>query len=256
MDTLVIWRKHILGKAVGNSMRQRNPSIGAYRRFEEKIGKTEDVVLTSAQQEAFLNYIKQSTDYHFWAPIFVTLLGTGMRPAECLGLTRRDIDLENKVISINHSLLYRMVDGNKRFLITTPKTKSSIRCIPMNHDVLTVLSEQIGKADTLYNTPNPTVDGYTDFIFRDYNGDLLSPHKLNCMIARIIRDYNAEELNLAKAEQRPALQLPNFSAHCLRQTFYAQLLAAKADRRFIRTIMGREENCMLDLYMHLSEGNS
>lgn len=231
-------------------MRQRNLSIGAYRRFEEKIGKTEGVILTSAQQEAFLNYIKQSTTYHFWAPIFVTLLGTGMRPAECLGLTRSDIDLENKAISVNHSLLYRMVDGNKRFFITAPKTKSSIRCIPMNQDVLAVLAEQIAKADTLYNTPSLTVDGYTDFLFLDNNGELLPPHKVNRTIAQIIHDYNTEELKLAAEERRPALQLPHFSVHCLRQTFYVQLLATKTDRRFIRTIMGRRENCMLDFYMH------
>ena len=231
-------------------MRQRTPSSGVYRRFEEKIGKKENVVLTSAQQQAFLNYVSQSTSYHYWASIFVTLLGTGMRPAECLGLTRKDVDLDNKIISVNHALLYRTVDGNKRFLITAPKTKSSIRCIPMSQDVLTVLTETLAKLDKLHDVPSPIIDGYTDFIFRDYNGGLLTAHKLNCVITRITHDYNTEAPDLAEEEQRAALQIPNFSAYSLRQTFCARMLEAGFDHKVIRAFMGSEGNCMLDFYLH------
>ena len=61
-------------------------------------------------------------------------------------------------------------------------------------EVLAELAGLIAILDTLYDTPSPTIDGYTDFIFRNRYGDLLNPHSLNRAIERIIRDYNAEEL--------------------------------------------------------------
>ena len=69
-------------------------------------------------------------------------------------------------------------------------------------EVLAELAGLIAILDTLYDTPSPTIDGYTDFIFRNRYGDLLNPHSLNRAIERIIRDYNAEELKLAEEDQR------------------------------------------------------
>ena len=89
--------------AVDDDLIRKNPSKGVYRALKEKDCKKR-VALTLAQQQAFLNYVNQSPVYHHWTPIFVTLLGTGMRIAECVGLTRKDIDFENELISVNHNL--------------------------------------------------------------------------------------------------------------------------------------------------------
>lgn len=192
--------------------------------------------------------------YHHWTPIFVTLLGTGMRIAECVGLTRKDIDFENELISVNHNLLYRKIDGKCRFLITTPKTASSIRFIPMCPEVLAELAGLIAILDTLYDTPSPTIDGYTDFIFRNRYGDLLNPHSLNRAIERIIRDYNAEELKLAEEDQRPPLLLPHFSVHSLRHTFCTRMFEVESNHKAIQTIMGHAEiSTTLDIYAHITE---
>ena len=138
-----------LEMAVDDDLIRKNPSKGVYRALKEKDCKKR-VALTLAQQQAFLNYINQSPVYHHWTPIFVTLLGTGMRIAECVGLTRKDIDFENELISVNHNLLYRKIDGKCRFLISTPKTASSIRFIPMCSEVLAELAGLIAILDTLY----------------------------------------------------------------------------------------------------------
>ena len=164
-----------LEMAVDDDLIRKNPSKGVYRALKEKDCKKR-VALTLAQQQAFLNYINQSPVYHHWTPIFVTLLGTGMRIAECVGLTRKDIDFENELISVNHNLLYRKIDGKCRFLISTPKTASSIRFIPMCSEVLAELAGLIAILDTLYDTPSPTIDGYTDFIFRNRYGAVSYTH--------------------------------------------------------------------------------
>lgn len=192
--------------------------------------------------------------YHHWTPIFVTLLGTGMRIAECVGLTRKDIDFENELISVNHNLLYRKIDGKCRFLISTPKTASSIRFIPMCPEVLAELAGLVAILDTLYDTPSPTIDGYTDFIFRNRYGDLLNPHSLNRAIERIVRDYNAEESGLAEEDQRPPLLLPHFSVHSLRHTFCTRMFEVESNHKAIQTIMGHAEiSTTLDIYAHITE---
>ena len=242
-----------LEMAVDDDLIRKNPSKGVYRALKEKDCKKR-VALTLAQQQAFLNYVNQSPVYHHWTPIFVTLLGTGMRIAECVGLTRKDIDFENELISVNHNLLYRKIDGKCRFLISTPKTASSIRFIPMCPEVLAELAGLIAILDTLYDIPSPTIDGYTDFIFRNRYGDLLNPHSLNRAIERIIRDYNAEELKLAEEDQRPPLLLPHFSVHSLRHTFCTRMFEVESNHKAIQTIMGHAEiSTTLDIYAHITE---
>ena len=242
-----------LEMAVDDDLIRKNPSKGVYRALKEKDCKKR-VALTLAQQQAFLNYVNQSPVYHHWTPIFVTLLGTGMRIAECVGLTRKDIDFENELISVNHNLLYRKIDGKCRFLISTPKTANSIRFIPMCPEVLAELAGLIAILDTLYDTLSPTIDGYTDFIFRNRYGDLLNPHSLNRAIERIIRDYNAEELKLAEEDQRPPLLLPHFSVHSLRHTFCTRMFEVESNHKAIQTIMGHAEiSTTLDIYAHITE---
>mgnify|MGYP000109635990 FL=1 len=82
------------------------------------------------QQKNFLRFISKSPMYSHWLPVMVVLLGTGLRVGECTGLTKNDVDLENNTISVNHNLIYRVIDGEAGFHITTPKTASGTCTIP------------------------------------------------------------------------------------------------------------------------------
>ena len=62
--------------------------------------------LSLAQQDLFLNYIKEKEQYRHWYPVFYIMLNTGMRVGEITGLRWRDVDLENGIISVNHTLVY------------------------------------------------------------------------------------------------------------------------------------------------------
>ena len=124
----------------------------------------------------------------------------------------------------------------------------------MCSEVLAELAGLIAILDTLYDTPSPTIDGYTDFIFRNRYGDLLNPHSLNRAIERIIRDYNAEELKLAEEDQRSPLLLPHFSVHSLRHTFCTRMFEVESNHKAIQTIMGHAEiSTTLDIYTHITQ---
>ena len=72
--------------------------------------------------------------FYNWYPLFVFLLGTGCRIGEVIGIRWDDVDLEKRIININHSLTYYpRADDNYRceFRVSEPKTQSGIRNIPM-----------------------------------------------------------------------------------------------------------------------------
>ena len=90
-------------------------------------------VLTIEQQRAFMDYIANHPVYYHWWPMFTILLGTGCRIGEALGLRWEDLDFENRVISVNHSIVYYPIGDSRTSVqkISMPKTEAGIRTVPM-----------------------------------------------------------------------------------------------------------------------------
>ena len=197
--------------------------------------------LTIPQQTAFIDCVAKHKTYKRWLPLFTVLLGTGCRIGEMLGLRWEDIDWENNVISINHNLVrYTPDNGGPEYHITTPKTKNGIREIPMLTDVRQALiceqqrQTQIGFCQT-------EIDGYSGFIWQSNHGQLCHPCVVDQMIQRIIHDYNKEETETAKRENREVQLLPHFSAHNLRHTFCTRLCENESDLKIIQEVMGHAD---------------
>ena len=88
--------------------------------------------LEKSEQELFIKFLKNNTNYNHWYPVFAVMLGTGMRVGEVTGLRWQDVDFEKNTISVNHTLVYYSKGENSGcvFAINQPKTKSGIRTIP------------------------------------------------------------------------------------------------------------------------------
>ena len=111
-----------------------NPTDGILREMcGYKIGKPKKrKPLTREEQDILVNYVKNSYRHRNWLPVITLFLGTGMRAGEVTGLTWNDVDFENNVIHVTHSLSYSTdIDGRCRFIITTPKTDDGMRDIPI-----------------------------------------------------------------------------------------------------------------------------
>jgi len=205
--------------------------------------------LTLAEQELFLDFLaSEKTQYHHWFPIFSVMVGTGMRVGEVCGLRWEDIDLDEGVISVNHTLVYynhRNGDGCY-FNIHTPKTKAGIREIPMLAEVKEAFLRE--KEYQEYNNLkcNVSVDGYTDFIFINRFGNVQHQGTLNKALRRIIRDCNDEQLS--KGKRNPVL-LPKFSCHSLRHTFVTRLVESNTNIKVIQQLCGHaRSDVTLDIY--------
>ena len=106
--------------------------------------------LTETQQEAFIDFVREHKVYNHWLSMFTVMLGTGCRIGELTGLRWEDCDFQNNIIEINHTLTYAPDEdtGKYTFHISTPKTKSGIREIPMFKEVKkALLAEKSGRCE-------------------------------------------------------------------------------------------------------------
>lgn len=196
--------------------------------------------LTVAEQELFLDYLRNTPRYRHWYPIFAVMLGTGLRVGEATGLRWCDIDLDEGLIDVNHTLVYYCHGPQKgcSFNVNTPKTKAGERVVPMLGFVKEAfLEERENQKETGINC-KASVDGYTDFIFVNRYGDTQHLGTLNKAIRRIIRDCNDAQF---EKSENPEVLLPHFSCHTLRHTFTTRMCEAGVNIKVIQDALGHAD---------------
>ena len=235
----------VLDMAVDDKYIRSNPSDKALKELKQSHAfKTEKRrALTIAEQELFLNYLRNNETYSHWYPIFAVMLGTGMRVGEITGLRWCDIDLDNGVIDINHTLVYychrHEVELNGcYFNINTPKTKASNRKIPMIESVKEAFLMEKANQEKTGIKCSAVIDGYSDFIFVNRNGKTQHQGTLNKAIRRIIRDCNDEVL---LNDENATVLLPHFSCHSLRHTFSTRMCEAGINVKVIQDTLGHQD---------------
>ena len=198
--------------------------------------------LTKAEQDLFLSYLKKTPCYNHWYPVFAVMLGTGMRVGETTGLRWCDIDMEKKIINVNHTLIYynHGEGGGCTFSVNSPKSKAGCRNIPMFDFVKEAFLQEKAYQEELGISCKVQVEGYTDFIFINRFGETQHQGTLNKAIKRIIRDCNDEVLLKHKGGSEPLL-LPPFSCHTLRHSFATRLCEMEVYYKTIQDVMGHAD---------------
>ena len=128
----------VLTTAVEDNYLRSNPSDNVLRELkkEKEFEAVKRKALTIPEQNLFLNYLKRTPKYQHWYPIFAVMMGTGLRVGEATGLRWCDIDLKERTISVNHTLVnydHRETEGRKGcyFNCYSPKTEAGKRMVPM-----------------------------------------------------------------------------------------------------------------------------
>ena len=229
----------IFDMAVRDDIIRKNPTDGVMAEIKKNSGKNKGIrhALTVEQQKAFIDAIRYSPEYYHWYPLFVTLLGTGMRIGECIGLRWKDVDFKHRNINVNHAVTYYTRREKVCFGVSKPKTEAGTRLIPMMDTVYDALKNEYDrqKKDGFCVVE---VDGMNGFIFSNKNGSLHNPHCINSAIKRISESHNAREIIDAKKERREPVIIPHFSAHHLRHTFCSRLCENETNVKVIQEIMG------------------
>ena len=248
----------ILDMAVDDDYIRNNPSNNVLKELKQShCFQTEKRrALTKPEQELFLDYLKNSPTSKYWYPVFAVMIGTGLRVGEVTGLRWCDIDLEEGIIDVNHTLVYydHRTEGSKRgcyFNVNTTKTPAGRRKVPMLGFVKEAFLMEKERQELLDLHCEATVDGYTDFIFINRFGQPQHQATLNKAIRRIIRDCNDEQL--LKDENAEVL-LPHFSCHSLRHTFTTRMCEAGVNVKVIQDTLGHKDiSTTLNIYTDVTK---
>lgn len=230
--------------AVEDSYIRVNPSNNALNELKRShLYKTEKRRgLTIQEQELLLSFLKKAK-YNHWYPVFAVLVGTGMRVGEATGLQWQDVDLEKGIISVNHTLVYydHRTEGFKSgcyYNINTPKTEAGNRQIPILSFVREAFLMERKHQEEIGLECKVTIDGYTDFVFLNRDGNVYNQSALNRAIKRIVRDCNDAQF---EKSENPEVLLPDFSCHSLRHTFTTRMCEAGTNIKVMQDILGHQD---------------
>lgn len=231
--------------AVKDDIIRKNPVDGAYAEIKKRHGGSRKTrrALTVEQQREFINYIADHPVFYSWYPLFVFLLGTGCRIGEAIGIRWDDIDLEERLIHINHNLSYYPRHDNSykcEFRVGEPKTAAGYRYIPMMDPVYQVLKDEYERQSE-EGFCEEFVDGMTNFVFTNRFGMPHNPAAVNRAIKRIVETHNAEEEVKARKQRREPIMIPKFSNHILRHTFASRFCENETNIKVIQEVMGHAD---------------
>ncbi|MBR1443050.1 MAG: site-specific integrase [Firmicutes bacterium] len=246
----------VLDLAVEDGYLRNNVSDNALKELKQarNLFTEKRKALTVKEQDIFTDFLHSCPMYQHWYPIFAVMLGTGLRVGEVTGLRWEDVDFENNVISVNHTLVYfNHSKGGCYFGINTPKTRAGERTVPMIESVKEAILQEKEYQEQVGIKCMAQVDGYTDFIFVNRFGHLQHQGTLNKALRRIIRDCNQEILDKAK-ENEIVVLLPRFSCHTLRHTFTTRLCESGINIKVIQSVLGHADiSTTLDIYADVTK---
>lgn len=238
----------VLDVAVDDEIIHYNPSDNALKElkrvYANENGKRR--ALTVEQMDLFLDYLNNTQKYRHWYPLFATMLFTGMRIGEITGLRWEDINMDENLIYVTHTLVYyserktKDLPNRQKFAINTPKTDAGERTIPMLSSVREALTEQKQYLEEAGIQCRVTIDGYTDFVFLNRNGEALHQGTVNKALRRIIRDCNYNVMDKEELTDTTVL-LPQFSCHTLRHTTATRMNEAGINERVRMAILGHKD---------------
>lgn len=206
--------KQIFNFAWENEQIEKNPCFSIKLKFSRDTETSQREAATVREETAIKN-ASNNIDFVFFAKF---LLFTGCRRGEALALTPKDIDFNNKTVSITKTVEWL---GSKPQIKRQPKTYAGNRIIPLPDIIIDELKHRTSQ----------------NFIFQNEKGELLG----NSQVAQ-------------KWEKLKTEIGINCTPHQLRHSYATMLFDAGIDVKTAQTWLGHTDiKTTLDTYTHLSE---
>lgn len=194
--------------------------------------------ITKDQMRKFLKFVHDDVVYCKYYEVVYILFHTGMRISEFCGLTLKDIDLENRIVNIDHQL---QRTAQMEYIIEETKTEAGRRKLPITEDVADMFRAII--EDRELPKVEKVIDGYTGFLFYDENDMPLVAmhwqHRFNHMVGRYNDIYR--------------VQMPNITPHVCRHTYCSNQAKAGMNQKTLQYLMGHSDiSVTMNVYTHIS----
>lgn len=219
-DILIVLKMILRYGAKHNLMEHRQIDI----RFPTERERQEVEVLSKANQRKIMEFVKNNFTFQNLG-IYICL-SAGLRIGEVCALTWNDIDAEQGVIYVNKTIqrIYLVGEIEKRteVIIDTPKSKNSIREIPMTKELLRMIK------------PLKKVVNSSFFVLT------------NSAAPTEPRTYRNYYKRLMKQLDIPALKF-----HGLRHSFATRCIESNCDYKTVSVLLGHSNiSTTLNLYVH------
>ena len=193
--------------------------------------------LTRDQMRKFLKFVHDDNCYCKYYEAFYILFHTGMRISEFCGLTISDLDMENRIIDINHQLLR---STGMKYYVESTKTNAGTRKIPMTEEVFRCFQAIL--EDREAPKYERMIDGYTGFLYLDKDGmPEVAMHWENRFKHAVTR-YN----------DIYRVQMPTITPHVCRHTYCSNQAKAGMNPKTLQYLMGHSDiGVTLNTYTHL-----
>ena len=197
------------------------------------------IAMTEEQQKIWMGFIREDKTYTKYYDEFVVLLGTGMRVSEFCGLTKSDLDFENRRIRVDHQLVRER--GGKYYVEKT-KTECGCRFIPMTEKVCQSLSNILERRKKVKT--EIIVDGYSGFLLLDKDDKPKVALHIENEMRWAMKKYK---------KLYPDKPLPHITPHVFRHTFCTNMANAGMDIKTLQYVMGHSDvGVTLNVYTHAS----
>ncbi|WP_426332647.1 tyrosine-type recombinase/integrase [Paenibacillus silvae] len=235
----------IMKYAVKNKWRMDNPFSGAI--IPAKLLTVEEIendpikekILEKDELAEFLVAVKEHGDF-MDNEIFHLLAFSGMRSGELCSLKDSDLFFETNEIRITKTIDFP-TNNIRKYLITPPKTKGSIRRVGLLQEVMEPLRTHINLMKTLRKNNNKLYsDDYHNeaFVFSHPNGYPLSPRNVLKRMRKILKKTTITK---------------HATPHIFRHTHVSMLAEAEVDLKTIMERVGHDDaKTTLKIYTHVT----
>ena len=193
--------------------------------------------ITKEQMNRFLKFVRYDNVYYKYYDAFYILFHTGLRISEFCGLTTNDLDMENRVINIDHQL---QRTSKMEYVIESTKTNAGTRKIPMTEDVYQTFKRIIDNRPT--DLPEIMVEGHCGFLYRDSQGRPEVSMHWQHRFKNAVQRYN----DIFK------LQMRSITPHVCRHTYCSNQAKAGMNPKTLQYLMGHSDiSVTMNTYTHL-----
>lgn len=205
--------------AIESRFLKYNPCIGI-KRLPKK--KTADLLAYTIQEQLKIEkYLMAHKNPEYFG--IILCLYTGLRIGELMALEWSDIDFENGFLKVDKTTyLSKDQEGHWDYETNIPKTRTSIRVIPLNDNILYRL-------DNLREVSN------SKYVISKRDGRLMSANLYRTRFHELTKKIGVRSLNF----------------HTLRHTFATRALESGMDVKSLSEIMGHNNaSITLNIYAH------
>ena len=192
--------------------------------------KVERDVYTLQEAQEFIDALRQKAPIVFQTYFILSIYG-GLRRGELCGLTWDDIDFENEIITIDKALYHITKQGNK---LDTPKSASSNRSLKLPSEIFGFFR----KLKIFYDNEEQRLGSYwndNDFVFKDEDGNSLSPLKPNRWLHKFCEKEN----------------LKYVTPHSFRHFCASLMIDSGANVKTVQACLGHSDaSTTLNIYAH------